>query len=144
MSKESSQLDNEEAGTATSEESPAGRLHQRTIPTRQPVLGNIALAELSSELLARIHEGAFTTNGETILLGSQLYDALRATLDVHNNRMSRQRYRDLFGTFYEYVGPSRPPLAGATIVDLGCGSINPYGFLFLFLMLGARRRDRSR
>jgi SAM-dependent methyltransferase len=64
---------------------------------------------------------------------------LKRALDLHNNRFSLRRYRDLFDSFHRYVGPPLPPLEGATVVDLGCGSLNPFGFLFLLLMLGARR-----
>ncbi len=64
---------------------------------------------------------------------------LARALDLHNNRFSIRRYHDLFDSFYQYVGPPSPPLEGATVVDLGCGSLNPFGFLFVLLMLGARR-----
>jgi SAM-dependent methyltransferase len=119
--------------------SPEGRLNKPVIPIRPVGLRDVPLAELSSELLARIQEGSFSANEGTILLGCEIHKALEVVLDVHNNRLSRRRYRDLFGTFYEFVEPPRPTLKGATIVELGCGSINPYGLLFLFLMLGARR-----
>ena len=45
----------------------------------------------------------------------------------------------MFGLFQELLKYSHFKLDEATIIDLGCGSINPYGFLFLFLMLGAKR-----
>jgi SAM-dependent methyltransferase len=115
-----------------------GRLNRLAIPPRPTGLHNISIQELTGELVARINEGAFSKEA-TILFGWHIQDALEVALDVHCNRMSRRRYRDLFGTFYEWVGPPRPYLEDTTIVELGCGSINPYGFLFLFLMLGARR-----
>ena len=118
---------------------PAGRLNKPVIPSRPVALRDVSLAELSSELLARIQEGAFTANEATILLGTQIHAALQGALDVHNNRASRQRYRDLFIALSTQVGPHLLKLDGATIVDVGCGPINPYGMLFLFLMLGARR-----
>lgn len=118
---------------------PAGRLNRPLIPGRPIALRRVSLAKLSSELLARIEAGSFGANEASILLGCELHEALGVVLDVHNNRLSGRRYSDLFGAFYEYVGPLRPRLDGATIVELGCGSINPYGLLFLFLMLGAQR-----
>ena len=118
---------------------PAGRLNKPLIPDRPIALRRVSLAELSSELLARIEAGSFGANEASILLGCEIHQALEVVLDVHNNRLSGRRYSDLFGALYEFVGPPRPILNGATIVELGCGSINPFGLLFLFLMLGARR-----
>jgi|GEM_PF-1603378 len=123
----------------TMEPPPAGRLHKPLVPGRPSALRDTSLAQLTSELLARIKEGAFSLNEAAILLGSEINEALKDGLEVHNNRFSRRRYRDLFDVFYTSVQSLFPVLHGATIVDLGCGSINPYGLLFLFLLLGARR-----
>ena len=123
----------------TIEPSPAGRLNKSVIPSRPAALRHVSLPELCSELLARVDEGEIGASDATILLGCEIHQALEVVLDVHNNRLSGRRYSDLFGAFYEYVRPLRPRLDGATIVELGCGSINPYGLLFLFLMLGGRR-----
>jgi len=127
--------ENESESAATAA---AGCLHRPEIPGRLPALAELALGDLTSEILARADEGAFAASEEAILLGLELDEVLRKALELHNNRFSRRRYRDLYQCFYEYVEP-RAPLEGATIVDLGCGSLNPFGFLFLFLMLGARR-----
>jgi SAM-dependent methyltransferase len=116
-----------------------GRLHRFGIPPRPRGLRNVRIEELSGELYARIQEGAFT-NDATMLIGCHLQDALQVALDIHNNRLSRRRYRDLFErVFCGYLEPARPVFDGATIVELGCGSINPFGLLFLFLMIGARQ-----
>ena len=117
----------------------AGRLHQPQIPKRSRALAEATIGELTSEVLARASEGSLGGSEEAILLGLEMNRALHRALDVHNNRFSRQRYADLFGAFGNYGGPTPLPIAGATIMDLGCGSLNPYGLLFLFLMLGARR-----
>jgi SAM-dependent methyltransferase len=53
--------------------------------------------------------------------------------------MSRKWYALLFETVYSGWGSIRPKIENETIVDLGCGSVNPYGVLFLLLMLGAKR-----
>ena len=116
-----------------------GRLEQLKMPPRPAGVGDVSLVDLCGELLARIQNGEFIANEASILVGCQIQTALQHALDVHNNRVSRKRYRDIFGAYYEYIGPPRPPVQGATIIDLGCGSINPFGLLFLFLMLGARR-----
>ena len=120
-------------------EAPAGRLKRLVIPRGSPALGRISPAALSGEVLARIEAGAFSGSEEAILLGCELQEALDGALDVHNNRWSARRYRDLFGDFYGSLALPRPRLDGATVVDLGCGGHNPYGVLFLFLMLGAKR-----
>ena len=117
---------------------PAGRLQEYSRPTRSLLLRPVSLEKLSGELLARIHDDAFSSES-TILLGCQIQDALQSALDIHLNRTSRQHHRDLFGAIYDGVGPLLFDVEDATIVDVGCGSINPFGLLFLFLMLGARR-----
>jgi SAM-dependent methyltransferase len=122
-----------------SAEHAAGGLHRPEIPDRHPNLAAASLGQLTSEALYRARLGEFGSSEEAILLGLELDDALEHALDVHNNRFSIHRYADLFGSFYEWVGPPSPPLEGATVLDLGCGSLNPLGFLFLLLMLGARR-----
>ena len=71
------------------------------------------------------------------MLAGQLQDFLDARLDVHLNRFARRRYFDLVQPIL-----ARLPVADlrdGTIVDLGAGSLNPFAFGFLFLMLGARR-----
>lgn len=116
-----------------------GRQNKAVVPKRSFALRGVSLAKLASELLARLQDGSFSANQASILLGFEILDALPDALNVHNNLFSVRRYRDLFNAYYETVGPPYPAFDGATIVELGSGSINPYGFLFLFLMLGARR-----
>ena len=116
-----------------------GRLERIEYPSRPEELGNLQLADLCSELLARIQNGDFVTNEATIVSGYQIQTALQRALDVHNNRVSRKRYQDLFSTFTYHTRAVQPRIEQATVLDLGCGSINPFGFLFLFLMLGAQR-----
>ncbi|MDT7813179.1 MAG: hypothetical protein QOJ42_3095 [Acidobacteriaceae bacterium] len=126
-------------GEEIADRNAAGCLHRPLIQERSPALIDTNLEALTSEVLARVGEGSFGASEEAILLGSEIHRTLRGALDVHNNRFSRRRFRDLFDAFYGLVAPPAPRLADATIVDLGCGSLNPYGLLFLFLMLGARR-----
>jgi SAM-dependent methyltransferase len=121
-----------------SDTSVAGQLNRYVAPNSSAALQEISIEELGSELLARIRNGVF--DGQfRILLGCQIYNALRVALDIHSNRMSRKRYADMFGMVYSWWESVRPRIENATIVDLGCGSINPYGVLFLLLMLGAKR-----
>lgn len=120
------------------ETSVGGRLNKPVVLDRSAVLRDVSFEELGAELLARINDREFA-NESTVSLGCRIQDALRLALDVHCNRMSRQRYRDMFGLFKNLLSCREVVIEGATIVDLGCGSINPYGLLFLFLMLGAKR-----
>jgi SAM-dependent methyltransferase len=113
-----------------------GALHREPILCRSPRLNQVPLAELSGEMLGRIIEGAFDTEA-TVVLGNQLQDALASALDIHRNRMSRRCYRDV--GILPQLALLDLSLDGATVVDVGCGSRNPYGVLFLLLMLGARR-----
>ena len=82
---------------------------------------------------------AISSSAEAILLGCEIDEALRSSLDVLDNRMSRRHYFDLFSNLCRWEKSIITVLNGATVVELGCGSINPFGLLFLFLMLGAQR-----
>lgn len=119
-------------------DAPAGTLNRPVRAARSMALRLVSSPTLTSEVLARIHEGAFSSDEHSILLGCELQNALREVLDVSRNRWSRLRYREQFQSYRSLPEPW-PPLQGATVVDLGCGALNPYGTLFLFLMLGARR-----
>jgi hypothetical protein len=79
-------------------------------------------------LVGRIAEGAFDSE-LTVLLGCRLQDTLAAALDTHHNRLSGRWYRE-FGMLPTQVGADLLQLDGATVADVGCGSINPYGLLF--------------
>jgi SAM-dependent methyltransferase len=94
--------------------------------------------QVGSELLARMRAAKEPWQGSRIgWLGAQLQFAMRSQLNFHDNRFSTRRYQDLYGTFFVHPTP-RIPLVGATVVDLGCGGVNPLGFLFVLLGLGAR------
>ena len=117
-----------------------GQLLPPGVPVQSDYLKTATLAELAGALLERIRQDIFCDNEETISLGCQILEALRTSLDEqYYNRFSTKRYRGLFETYYKWVGPPRPRIQEATVVDIGCGSVNPFGILFLFLMLGARR-----
>ena len=123
------------------EPTPAGSVrHDR--PARPTGLAEVPVADLAAELLHRLLATGASPRllGESeVRLGMLLAREFDVRLDVHQNRASRARYHDLFENFHHSIGPVRPPLEGATWVDLGCGAANPWGALFLFLALGARR-----
>ena len=116
-----------------------GQLPRLTVPKRPTALRNCSLLELGSELLSRIQEGDFRASAEAILLGCEIDEALRTSLDVFDNRTSRRHYFDMFSNLCAWEESIHTVLKGATVVELGCGSINPFGLLFLFLMVGAER-----
>jgi SAM-dependent methyltransferase len=62
---------------------------------------------------------------------------LDARLNVHLNRFAPSRFRDIIVPILDRLPQSE--LQGATVVDLGSGSLNPLVFAFLLLMLGAER-----
>ncbi len=114
-----------------------GALNRLQTPAPSADLKDFSIAELSRELLARLYAGQ-TYQAETdLILASQLQQSLETALDVHSNRFSARRYYDLIRPILATV--PRSHLQGATVVDLGCGSLNPFAFSFLFLMLGAER-----
>ena len=100
-------------------------------------LGRVSLAELSREMLARLDAGQGYESNSDLVLAGRLQESLEATTDVHDNRFAARRYYDLVRPILATVPRSR--IEGATVVDLGCGSLNPFTFSFLFLMLGAER-----
>lgn len=108
--------------------------------TERPAqLRDVSMADLRVEFLARM-VGSPRLNQGAIDGGRLVADVLRSVLDVHENRFSFRRYRDMFDGSYSYLAkhgqgtPDRP-----TFVDVGCGSWNPYGVSFLFLCIGAAR-----
>jgi SAM-dependent methyltransferase len=109
-------------------------LHQ---PKPRDDLKHLALVELSAEVLSRLRSGEAYDGTDELLLAEQLGQVLARKLDVHLNRFSAQRHHDLLSPIFAELSPG--DLQGATIVDLGCGALNPFTFSFLLLMLGAER-----
>jgi SAM-dependent methyltransferase len=117
---------------------PPGALHRlirRPLP--RAALKAVSLVDLSAELLARLTSGQTYRTNEEAVLGEQLRGTLAAMLDIHENRFAARRFSDLLRPILAQMKPA--DLDGATVVDLGCGSLNPLGFSFLLLMLGAER-----
>lgn len=116
---------------------PAGALNAFEYPAPRVDLAALSLVELTSEFLARLAVGETLERDQDLVLASQLLDLLDGRLDVHLNRFSRRRYYDLLQPILDRL--TLDEIRGATVVDLGAGSLNPFAFGFIFLMLGARR-----
>jgi SAM-dependent methyltransferase len=87
--------------------------------------------------LARLGAGQGFEGETELMLGSQLGEALEAALEVHDNRFSARHHYDLIRPILSHL--PRASLRGATVVDVGCGSLNPWAMAFLWLMLGVER-----
>jgi SAM-dependent methyltransferase len=117
--------------------SPWGALVRLENPGLHEKLRPFSLIELTREVLARLDAGQAYQAEPDLLLAGQLHQRLETALDVHTNRFSARRFYDLIRPILARV--PRSQLQGATVVELGCGSLNPFAFVFLFLMLGAKR-----
>jgi len=106
-------------------------------PASRRDLRTLSLLDLSTELLARLSGGATYGTSDDLLLAEQLSQELARAIDVHLNRFAPSRYRDLLTPIMAKW--NLQALKGATLVDLGCGSVNPFAFSFLLLLLGAKR-----
>lgn len=119
---------------------PAGMLGRFQF-SRKRGLSDASTTDLLHELAARFSAAEpYPMTEDGVLAGKLLQDQLRELTDVHLNRFSRKRLRDLH---YNYIGRPhhavRPSIADSVWVEMGCGSQNPVAFLFLALLLGARR-----
>lgn len=118
-------------------ERPAGALNAFAAAAKHPLLAWASTRDLVVELLARFDAGDVPASDADLVIASQLQDRMDDLLDVHLNRFSRRRLIDTSHEFFWHIRP--PSLEGATVVDLGCGSLNPYAFGFLLLLLGAKK-----
>ena len=121
----------------TERERAAGALQTFAAPRPHAKLGDLSLAEVTAELVARLQRGETYVRDQDIVLAGQLDDLLDGTLDVHLNRFSRRRCYDVIRPVLDVVPMAQ--VQDATVVDLGSGSLNPFVFGFLFLLFGARR-----
>tara|TARA_R110002096_G_scaffold294678_2_gene488947 strand:- start:594 stop:1631 length:1038 start_codon:yes stop_codon:yes gene_type:complete len=109
------------------------------VTSRSPELSEFTTLQIARELVARMNEGqAWENNSVQLWVSNQLAHGLREQTNLHNNRFGLARYKQLFGGMYARM-KDRVPLAGATVIDVGCGGTNPGAFLFLLLILGAKR-----
>jgi SAM-dependent methyltransferase len=118
---------------------PPGALVRLALQRRQE-LTPYTFEDLLSEVLGRLLDGENPANTQQrIALGDAIHELLADRLNVHENRFSVRRLRDLFYTLFLGVPEPRPAINDSVILDLGAGSHNPLGLLFVFLMLGASK-----
>jgi SAM-dependent methyltransferase len=123
---------------AASQHPPAGALPTGSAH-RVRELEHVAPELLVVEMIARMREHQMWSDSSDMMsLGAKLMWGMRDQLNVHNNRFSTVRCRDLY---YVLLGclAEQPTITEATVLDLGCGGVNPGAFLFVLLALGARR-----
>jgi SAM-dependent methyltransferase len=111
----------------------------KSIPDEQ--FSNVSTLDIAKELYYRLNtkNKEDLTSNDLITLLSKLQNQLDHKLDVFNNRFSFKWLQGLFYGNYLYWQKYDIPIANATYIDMGCGAINPFGFMFLLLMLGAKK-----
>jgi SAM-dependent methyltransferase len=106
-------------------------------PARNRLLRLFSMADIGRELLARLEAGQSYETLADLALANRLQYLLDDAIDLEGNRFSAVHHANLIRPILEVIPRSR--LTGATVVDLGCGSLTPFALSFLLLMLGARR-----
>jgi SAM-dependent methyltransferase len=105
-------------------------------------LGQYTDAEIASELLRRLAADlsapSRAATEELQVLGERILDRLTDRLDVHTNNWSIAAAARVTYFVRLCVEQHGLPIRDAVHVDLGCGSMNPYGRMFLHMLLGAR------
>lgn len=114
----------------------------RGLPPRSPDLANASEAALAVELLMRIQAAPPAGNRKATEELHHAEESLREALDAHldtvTNRWSLTHARTMLGFPRHCQKRFGLPRADGVHVDMGCGSHNPLGRMFVHLMLGAR------
>ena len=102
-------------------------------------LANTSTRDLVLELRARLAKGDFSLDATDLadqlgLLGLEIEVRTESTW----NRFSRTRVSAIAGMLAPEVENGSLRLEGATVVDLGCGSIHPFGPSMLHVLCGAK------
>ena len=98
------------------------------------------IPELVNELQAAVSEHGDLTksNYEGRSLGT-LWANLDAILDIHPNRFSRVKTKQLSRIMAAHPTMSLEVLQGGTFVDFGCGGLNPLSGMLVMIAAGAGR-----
>lgn len=107
----------------------------------QAELQDISTYDLGCEILKRLqsqenHQYLFQ---DDVNLFSTLEKLLNQRLEVFENRFSLTWLQRQFFASYHRWKTLKIPVKDATYVEIGSGAINPFSFMFLYLMLGAKK-----
>lgn len=104
-------------------------------------LDNISTYDLGCEILQRLQsqENNQYLSQDDVNLFSTLEKILNQRLEVFENRFSLKWLQGQFYASYRYWQNHQIPIKDATYVEIGAGAINPFSFMFLYLMLGAKK-----
>lgn len=101
----------------------------RLLGRRAPAWCTPDLAALCNEILVRLatHEPRPATLSAR---GMAVARVLDQALEVPENRFSRRYLWARFNNFHHRLQEPKPPITGATYLELGCGSMHPLGCCF--------------
>ncbi len=103
-------------------------------------LSTVSARDLATELLARLRRGDADHDSSAPLdLLAVLSMETEFRTDAFDNRFSRERASAMFHKVDSHLVSGALRLEGATVVELGCGSVNPLGNLLVHVLAGARR-----
>ncbi|MCU0864531.1 MAG: class I SAM-dependent methyltransferase [Planctomycetes bacterium] len=120
-----------------------GRLLQSELDPKQ-VLAGVTTWDLAANLLHALRSeqpgsDSYITSQKHLRLFGTLAGELQRRVDVPDNRLAPRSLAGPLG-FAHYCHVNHGlPLLGASYLDVGCGSIQPYGRMFAHLMAGAKR-----
>ncbi len=120
---------------------PAGTLARAGEGGRSARLKPFPTIDLVRELLARLRSdpGPVASSSRDVMTAAHLNMELEARLDVHENSFGRRRLASTCWWLLHKHRDVMPNLAGASVLDVGCGGIHPLGLSLVFLALGAER-----
>ena len=119
----------------------SGRLLPKNLVPRQRI-ENATLWDLGCTLLHQLHaepaQGSYLGTQQHLRLFNVLSDELRRRADVIENRLAPRHLINFFGFTHYCTANFGLPMAGAVYLDVGCGSIQPFGRMFAHVLAGAR------
>jgi SAM-dependent methyltransferase len=101
-------------------------------------LKSVSTSDLFSELIVRTAFDVKAASEEQAFLSHRLWNNLQSFSDVHLNRHSLTNLKNVYSALVRPNIEHRLPVKGATWVELGCGSMNPWSFSLLLLAMGAK------
>jgi SAM-dependent methyltransferase len=120
-------------------DTPAGTLGS-FVKTAAQSLATVPTQDLAAELLARVRGGeSLGGHGGRSELFAVLAMELELRGDDYSNRFSRKHLACSLDFFQSALPGGLSWLPGKTVVEFGCGNVNPLGHLFASVLLGSAR-----